>query len=213
MHTPDSTRDTRYSCPPCQIPAAVLLPAQILADHHGPSRGQGGEQVDEKGVEHVHQADPGDGGLPGVADHQGVGDAHQHGQQLLEEQRHDQRFQVPVGEELPPLLHLLFWLYDLVPHCGCRHTGHAPFCSHSSRCPLPCLMPIFHALLCLRGIAHPVPPAPVSPSQARKLYKAHPWSRLPACSGHASAHPLPPPVRPTRCNLYPCGTGGGRYSI
>ena len=76
---------------PCGQAAVLPVPAaDILADHHRPAGGQGREQKNEKGVQHVHQGNAGHSGLSRIADHQRVGNAHQHGQQLLHKQRRNQ---------------------------------------------------------------------------------------------------------------------------
>src|SRR5699024_5082362 len=59
-----------------------------------------------------------------------------------------------------------------------------------------------------------VPPARSGPEGEPNLAcqgeaQENPPPSRPAVGKFYGAHPLPPPVRPTRCNLYPCGTGGG----
>ena len=58
-------------------------PPDVLADDNRAAGSQCGEQIDENGVELIHQRDPGYRRFSGVADDQGVCQPHQHHQQLL----------------------------------------------------------------------------------------------------------------------------------
>ena len=80
----------------------LLLRAQILAHHHRAAGGQRREQHDDEVVDHIHQADARDGCLAAAGDHHGVGHAHRHGQELLDEQWPHQPQQVFLGKQRRP---------------------------------------------------------------------------------------------------------------
>ena len=80
----------------------LLLRAQILAHHHRAAGGQRREQHDDEVVYHIHEADARDGRLAAAGDHHGVGHAHRHGQELLDEQRPHQPQQVFLGKQRRP---------------------------------------------------------------------------------------------------------------
>ena len=80
----------------------LLLRTQILAHHHRAAGGQRREQHDDEVVYHIHEADARDGRLAAAGDHHGVGHAHRHGQELLDEQRPHQPQQVFLGKQRRP---------------------------------------------------------------------------------------------------------------
>ena len=82
---------------PCALPSLLLPPRpQKLAGNHGAAGGQGGKQVQNDVVDHVHQGHTGYGGLSHSGDHHPVAHAHQGRQGLLHHQRKNQPDQRPV---------------------------------------------------------------------------------------------------------------------
>ena len=75
-----------------------LPAAQILARDDGASGGQRREGVDQQNVHRIHQADGGNGRLAHMGDHDGVEQTHGDGQQLLDDQGHDEPPQVLPGK-------------------------------------------------------------------------------------------------------------------
>ena len=75
-----------------------LPPAQILARDDGAAGGQRRESIDQQDVHRIHQADGGDGRLTHLGDHDGVQKAHGDGQELFNDQRHDEPPKVLLGK-------------------------------------------------------------------------------------------------------------------
>lgn len=84
----------------------VIFAADVLADDDCAAGGQRREQEDQHGVEGRDQRHAGHVRLAGKADHERVGDAHEHQQKLLDKQRNDQIPQVFVGEHFTPRISL-----------------------------------------------------------------------------------------------------------
>ena len=78
----------------------VLLPvADVLAGDHRAAGGQRAHQLDHQGVEGVHKAHAGNGGLADRGDHQRIGQTDGHAEGLLCNQRQQQRDQLLPGEQ------------------------------------------------------------------------------------------------------------------
>ena len=113
----------------------LLSGPQILADHHRTARGQRREQHDDEVVDHIHQADAGDGRFAAAGDHHRIRHAHRHFQQLLYQQRAGQKQQLFLGEQrLPPAEPDFFFgdrSFHRVPHVsfsgpGAKRPGSPP---------------------------------------------------------------------------------------
>ena len=86
--------DGQQQLPRRFVGLAQIIAPDILRADDGAARGHGGKQVDHHDVERVHQRYGSDGVRADIADHHGVGHAHQRGQNLLQHQGNQERAQL-----------------------------------------------------------------------------------------------------------------------
>ncbi len=84
----------------CQTAVFPIPAADVLGNHDGAARRDGGEKINEDRINHGVQTDACHDGLAGMADHHGVREADDHLEQLLNEQRDDHSLQQGVGKDL-----------------------------------------------------------------------------------------------------------------
>ena len=72
--------------------------ADILAGNNGAAGRERGKDVDEQHVEHIDERDARHRRLTDIRDLHGVDHTHEHGERLLNDERHNELLQIDIGK-------------------------------------------------------------------------------------------------------------------